>query len=73
MAKNELLILDDIKGDMCRLGYLKILTQISKEKKRYRINLHTKLFYEYVTKDDSGKGKEAKIYFEKEYKMMIEN
>ena len=66
MAQNELLILDDIKGDMCRLGYLKILTQISKEKKRYRINLHTKLFYEYVTKDDSGKGKEAKIYFEKE-------
>ena len=37
MAQNELLILDDIKGDMCRLGYLKILTQISKEKKRYRI------------------------------------
>ena len=66
MAQNELLMLDDIKGDMCRLGYLKILTQISKEKKRYRINLHTKLFYEYVTKDDSGKGKEAKIYFEKE-------
>ena len=66
MAQNELLILDDIKGDMCRLGYLKILTQISKEKKRYRINLHTKLFYEYVTKDDSVEGKETKIYFEKE-------
>ncbi len=66
MTQNELLILDDIKGDMCRLGYLKILTQISKEKKRYRINLHTKLFYEYVTKYDSVKDKEAKIYFEKE-------
>ena len=51
MARNQPLILDDIKGDMCRLGYLKILTQISKDRKKYKINHHADLLEKYVSKD----------------------
>ena len=71
MTQNELLIIYDIKGDMCRLGYLKILTLISKERKRYRITRHAELLKKYVTKYESipaNKYEKPTSYFEKELK-----
>ena len=55
MTQNELLILDDIKGDMCRLGYLKILTMISSDDENYNIDYHATLLEEQVTEDGKPK------------------
>ena len=52
-------ILFDIKGDMCRLGYLKILTMISNDNENYDLDYHMGLLEEEVT--DGGEPKESLI------------
>ena len=52
-------IIFDIKGDMCRLGYLKILTMISDDNENYDIDYHAGLLEEQVT--DEGDPKKSLI------------
>ena len=48
-------IIFDIKGDMCRLGYLKILTMISDDNENYDLDYHAGLLEEQVTEDEEPK------------------
>lgn len=55
MAKLTDRIIFDIKGDMCRLGYLKILTMISDDNENYDLDYHAGLLEEQVTEDEEPK------------------
>ena len=59
MTKLTDAIIFDIKGDMCRLGYLKILTMISDDNENYDIDYHAGLLEEQVT--DEGDPKKSLI------------
>ena len=48
-------IIFDVKGDMCRLGYLKILTMISDDNENYDLDYHAGLLEEQVTEDEEPK------------------
>ena len=62
-------IIFDIKGDMCRLGYLKILTMISDDNENYDIDYHAGLLEEQVTEDEEPKEYLIKPLKDKEKKL----
>ena len=62
-------IIFDIKGDMCRLGYLKILTMISDDNENYDIDYHAGLLEEQVTEDEEPKEYLIKPLEDKEKKL----
>ena len=69
MTKLTDAIIFDIKGDMCRLGYLKILTMISDDNENYDIDYHAGLLEEQVTEDEEPKEYLIKPLKDKEKKL----
>lgn len=62
-------IIFDIRGDMCRLGYLKILTMISSDDENYNIDYHATLLEEQVTEDGEPKEYLINLLEDKEKKL----